>query len=161
MDILKVSKTIKAPLTYVYSWCTDYSQDDPKLTGSKSQRIILEKTKKRAVYVQIYNGMDGKQKVAVDMVSLRPPDSWHLDYFGEEDDETGEYRLKSLGKEKTRLDMVFKEKWKAVARVPSIEEQTRSTSEAWDRYVVALEKDYNSERKPASKRKGGQDTARR
>ena len=144
MDVYRVSKFINAPLRYVYNWCTDFSEDDPQLTGSKSQRKILEKTKKRAIYVQIYDGADGQQKVAVDIVTLKPSTSWHLDYFGEEDDETGEYRLKSLGKNKTRLDMLFKEKWKDIAKIPSIEEQVKNTNEVWDKYVAALEKDYNS-----------------
>jgi len=144
MDITRVSKTINAPLRYVYDWCTDYSEDDPRITGSKSQRRIVEKTGKRAIYIQIYEGADGKEKVAVNIVTLRPPASWHLDYFGEEDDETGEYRLKSLGKSKTKLDMVFKEKWKSIAKVPSIKEQLMATNEVWDKYVIALERDYNS-----------------
>ena len=147
MDVFRVSKLINAPLSYVYNWCTDFSEDDPQLTGSKSQRKILEKTKKRAIYVQIYEGADGQQKVAVDIVTLKPSTSWHLDYFGEEDDETGEYRLKSLGKNKTRLDMLFKEKWKDIAKIPSIEEQVKNTNEVWDKYVAALEKDYNSEKR--------------
>src|SRR5271169_4859164 len=125
MDITRVSKTVNAPLRYVYDWCTDFRDTDPKITGSKSQRIILEKTRKRVVYAQVYQGADGSQKVAVDIVTLNPPHSWHLDYFGEEDDETGDYRLKSLGRNKTRLDMVFKEKWKNVASVPTLEEQEK------------------------------------
>ncbi len=147
MDVIRVSKTINAPLRYVYDWCTDYREDDPQITGSHSQRKILEKTKKRVIYAQIYVGADGNQKVAVDIVTLKSPTSWHLDYFGEEDDETGEYRLKSLGKGKTRLDMVFKEKWKSIAKVPSIAEQVKSTSEVWDKYVAALERDYSSEKR--------------
>jgi len=146
MDVTRVSKTINAPLRYIFNWCTDFREDDPQITGSKSQRKILEKTKKRVIYAQVYEGADGKDKMAVDIIMLKPPSSWHLDYFGEEDDETGEYRLKSLGKNKTRLDMVFREKWKNIAKVPSIEEQMRNTNEVWDKYVAALEKDYNSER---------------
>ena len=147
MDVTRVSKTINAPLRYIFNWCTDFREDDPQITGSKSQRKILEKTKKRVIYAQVYEGADGKDKMAVDIIMLKPPSSWHLDYFGEEDDETGEYRLKSLGKNKTRLDMVFREKWKNIAKVPSIEEQMRNTNEVWDKYVAALEKDYNSERR--------------
>ena len=147
MDVIKVSKTIDAPRRYVYDWCTDYRDTDPQITGSKSQRRVLEKTKKRAIYVQIYEGADGKEKVAVDIVTLKPPSSWHLDYFGEEDDEIGEYRLTKLREGKTRLDMVFKEKWKDIARIPSIEEQIRSTNEVWDKYVAALEKEYKSRKK--------------
>ena len=147
MDVITVSKTIDAPRRYVYDWCTDYRDTDPQITGSKSQRRVLEKTKKRAIYVQIYEGADGKEKVAVDIVTLKPPSSWHLDYFGEEDDEIGEYRLRKLAEGKTRLDMVFKEEWKNIARVPSIEEQIRSTNEVWDKYVAALEKEYRSRKR--------------
>jgi len=146
LDVFRVSKTINAPLSYVYAWCTDFSELDPQLTGSKSRRTILEKTKRRSVYTQIYQGSDGKQKVAVNIVSLKPPRSWHLDYFGEEDDETADYRLKSLGKDKTRLDMVFREKWKNIERVPSVKEQTEQTGRVWDMFAAALESDYNSKK---------------
>ena len=143
MDTTRVSKTINAPMHFVYDWCTDFRDDDPAITGSKSRRIVLARTKKKVVYAQLYEGADGSQKVAVDIVTLNPPDSWHLDYFGEEDDETGEYHLKDLGNGKTRLDMVFKEKWK-ILKTPTLEEQTNQTSRVWDKYVEALEEDYKS-----------------
>ena len=111
----------------------------------------MQKTKKRVIYAQIYDGMDGEKKVAVDIVTLKAPDSWHLDFFGEEDDETGEYRLRSLGKERTRLDMVFREKWK-VDSPPPLEEQIEGTSKVWDKYVAALEKDYLAEKRLAARR---------
>ncbi len=139
--------TINAPLSYVYSWCTDFRDDDTKITGSKSDRRILEKSKKRAVYAVIYQGTDGKEKVAVSYVTLRPPDAWDLEQFGEEDYETGSYRLKSLGKDKTRLDMVFKETWKNIAKIPSIEEQINSTSNGWAKFTAALESDYKRDSK--------------
>jgi len=141
---IKVSKTINAPLEYVFKWCTDFSEDDPKITGSKSQRKILEKTKKRVIYAQLYKAEDGTQKVAIDIVTLKSPTSWHLDYFGEEDNETGEYKLNRLGKSKTRLDMVFKEKWKNVKKIPTRRELVKDVNAVWDKYVSALEADYGT-----------------
>jgi hypothetical protein len=143
MDSYKVSKIINAPLSYVFRWCTDFREDDPKITGSKSQRRILSKTKKQVIYAQLYNDEKGKERVAVDIVTLKPPKSWHLDYYGEEDDETGEYKLTSLGKNRTRLDMLFKEKWK-IPSPPTKAWQIEHTSEIWDKYVAALERDYDS-----------------
>jgi len=143
MQTVRVTKTIKAPLRYVFNWCTDFREDDGALTGSTSQRKILEKTKKRVVYAALYAGMDGSRKIGVDVVTLKPPTSWHLEYFGEEDNEIGDYKLTSLGKTKTKLTMVFKESWKTES-VPSIEEQIQSTGKVWDQYVAALEKDYES-----------------
>ncbi len=146
MDVTRVSKTINAPLRFVYDWCTDFRDDDPRITGSGSQRVVVERTKKRVIYTQIYKGADGNQKVEVDIVTLQGPTSWHLDAFGQEEDETGDYRLKSLGRNKTRLDMVFRDKWKDIAKPPSKEENAKHTSEVWDKYKAALEKEYSKKK---------------
>jgi hypothetical protein len=143
MQTIKVTKTINAPLRYVFNWCTDFREDDPALTNSNGTRKILEKTKKRVVYAQLDPQEDGTQKIGVDYVTLKPPNSWHLEYFGEDDNELGEYKLTSLGKSKTKLTMIFKESWK-LEKVPTIEEQVASTSRSWDQFVAALEQDYNS-----------------
>ncbi len=143
MQVIRVSKTINAPMRFVFNWCTDFREDDPALTGSKSQRKILEKSKQHSVFVSLYTGSDGSQKIGVNIVTLRAPSSWHLEYFGEEDTEIGDYKLSSLDKNKTKLSMVFKESWK-LENIPSIEEQVESTSKVWDQYVEALERDYAS-----------------
>jgi hypothetical protein len=143
LQVVRVTKTVNAPARFVFNWCTDFRDDDPTLTGSKGQRKILEKTKKRAVYASVYPGADGKEKIGVNIVTFKAPTSWHLEYFGEEDNEIGDYKIVSLGKTKTKLNMVFKETWK-VDPVPSIEEQIESTGKVWDKYVQALESEYNS-----------------
>ena len=130
-------------MKYVFNRCTDFREDDPSLTGSKSQRKILERTKKRVIYASLYTGDDGIPKIGVNIVVLKSPISWHLDYFGDDDNEIGDYKLVGLGKNRTKLNMVFKEKWKTET-VPTIEEQVESTDKVWDQYVSALEKDYNS-----------------
>lgn len=139
---IRVSKVINASLPFVYKWCTDYREDDPKITGSTNQRKILQRTRQRVVYLSIYK-RGVKFKYAVDIVTLRPPKAWHLDFVGEEDDETGDYRLTKLGARKTRLDMVFKEKYK-IRNAPTKLEDTKHTNETWDKYVAALERDYKS-----------------
>jgi hypothetical protein len=83
----------------------------------------------------------GKTISAVRIVTLHPPDSWHLDKVGQENDEIGDYRLRRLGPKKTRLDMKFKAKYK-ITNAPTEEEDTRQTNRVWDRYTAALEKDY-------------------
>jgi hypothetical protein len=127
----------------VFNWCTDFRENDPALTGSNGKRIMLEKTKKRAVYASVYTGKDGNQKIGVNIVTLKAPTSWHLEYFGEEDTEIGDYKIVSLGKNKTKLNMVFKETWK-IDGEPSIEEQVESASKDWDKYVAVLEEEYTS-----------------
>ena len=141
---IHVSKVIDAPLRFVYAWCTDYRETDTRITGSKSKRKILMKNKHRVVYVTAYRS-GGKAKSAVDVITLYPPNAWHLDFVGDEDDETGDYVLSSLGPKKTRLDMVFTERYK-VANAPSQGEETKHIHEIWDKYVSALEKDYARKR---------------
>ena len=135
-----VSKTIHAPLRFVYDWCTDYRASDTKITGSKNKRRILLKTKHRVIYVSTYK-MKGKTRSAVNVVTLNPPKSWHLDFVGDDDDEVGEYVLKGLGPRKTRLDMTFLERYK-MRGAPTKEQDRKSTLEVWDKYASALERDY-------------------
>jgi len=135
-----VSKVIRAPLRFVFDWCTDYRDTDTQITGSKAKRKILMKTKHRVVYVTSYRNR-GKQRNAVDIVTLFPPKSWHLDFVGDEDDESGDYVLTSLGPRKTRLDMTFQEHYK-IRNAPSKATDEKHTHEVWDKYVAALEKDY-------------------
>jgi hypothetical protein len=137
-----VRKTINAPLKFVYDWCTDYQETDPNLTGSKTKRKNLLKTDEWAIYTESYLS-DGKRKTAVDVVRLLPPKAWHLDFVGDEEDETGDYVLTSLGPRKTRLDMTFTEHYKT-AEYASKEEEAQRVLKVWDMYAEALEKDYRS-----------------
>ncbi len=134
-----VSKVIKAPLKFVYNWCTDFREDDNKITGSKAKRIIVQKTKERVIYISTYK-FRGKTFSGVNIVTLRPPNAWHLDFAGQEDDEIGEYKLTRIGPRKTRLTMTFKGKYK-IGKAPTKEENTKSVNQFWDKYIAALEKD--------------------
>ena len=137
-----VSKVIKAPLKFVYDWCTDFREDDNQITGSKTQRKILQKTKRRAIYISTYE-REGRVMSGVNIVTLRPPTAWNLDYVGEEEDEIGRYKLTRLGPSKTRLDMTFTEKYK-INDAPTKEEDKSVTDQTWDKYVARLEMDYSS-----------------
>ena len=135
-----VSKVINAPLKFVYDWCVDFKEDDNKIWGSSIKRIILQKTTRRVIYVSTHKRKD-KNISAVRIVALRPPNAWHLDLAGQENDEIGDYRLTRLGQRKTRLDMTFKVKYKII-RAPTRQQDSKQTNEVWDKYVAALERDY-------------------
>jgi hypothetical protein len=135
-----ISKVIDAPLRFVYNWCVDFREDDPAIWGSKTKRIILQKTKRRVIYMSTYRGR-GRAVSAVRIVTLRPPNAWHLDSVGQENDEIGDYHLASLGPRKTRLDIRFKVKYK-IANAPTKEKDAMLTNKIWDKYIAALERDY-------------------
>ena len=139
MKVKKFSKTIDSPLPHVYRWCTDFTEDDPKLTDSTWQRRVLEKTRSRRVFVDIYGREDGNLKLAVNIVSLRPPNFWHLDFFGDPRNEAVDYRLTSLGEKKTRLHMVF--------RFGLGRSEADWFTALRDKFAPAIEKDYRSRKK--------------
>ena len=139
----RVTKTVNAPLKFVYEWCTDYREDDNQITGSKAQFRILQKTNRRVIYLRTHE-RDGKTMICVKMVTLRPPKAWYLDQVGEDEDVIGIYKITRMGPEKTRLDMTFTEKYK-ISDAPTKEEDRKNTDQMWDKYVAALEEDYASD----------------
>lgn len=138
--VYEVVKTINAPLSFVYDWCTDFREDDPKLTGSTSKMKIIEKTDKRAVYSRedIKDGITLQTKSVVTMV---PPDRWYLEAKGDVADYTGEYRLFQDG-DATRLEMKFTRKYKE-ERSPNIERLHQLNNEFWDKLIEILENEYH------------------
>jgi hypothetical protein len=141
----RISKVIEAPLSFVYNWCTDYREDDGKLTGSRRKTKILEKTKSRTIYTSSRKE-NGKLIGRVSVVSLMPPNAWHLDTAGDPLEQyTGDYKLTKLGSKKTRLDMVFDTKYGPGARVPTKDWWKDDSNKDWDKLILALMKDYSKE----------------
>ena len=142
---VSVSRVINAPLSYVYAWWTDFREDDPKITGRKRRISILELNAQRIIMSVRYK-RHGRIMTAARIVTFKPPNAWHLDYIGDENDETGDYKLQSLGRGKTRLQVTFNVDYKG-RRSPSKTAFLKDINEVWDKYVAALEKDYQSYRK--------------
>jgi hypothetical protein len=141
-NVISVSKIVNVPLPFVYNWCTDYRPDDSKLTGSKTRRVILNTTSQQVIYLEMFR-RNGKLMSAVNIVSLRAPTRWHLDYVGQDADETGEYRLTRKGPKKTKLEMHFNVKYK-IPGAPTKSEDIKQTNRVWDQYIKALESDYST-----------------
>jgi len=117
----RISKDIEAPLPFVYDWCTDYREDDGKLTGSRRKKKILEKTKSRVIYTSSCLE-NGKLVGRVSIISLVPPNAWYLETAGDPLEQyTGDYKLTKLGSNKTRLDMAFDTRYGPDAKVPTKE----------------------------------------
>jgi len=135
-----ISKIFDVPLAYVYNWCTDFSDDDPKIIDASYTRHVIEKTKKRAIWIQHYT-QDGVAKEGVRIVTLTPPDSWHLESVNEELYRTGDYTLASLGRKRTKLEIVIKTRYLSIpAESPT--KLKESLSDDWDKYKAALEKEF-------------------
>lgn len=140
VETYRVSKTFKAPLDFVFAWCTDFREDDGEMTGSKARRTFLERTKQRVVWVSDYK-KKGKDIQGVRAVWLNPPDSWHLDTCGDQR-ELGDYVLRPKGKKKTKLDMKFKVAYESKDEVVDTDKWEKEVSDEWNIFAERLEKDY-------------------
>ena len=139
----RISKTLDAPLRFVYKWCTDFREDDGKLTGSTARRHIVDKSKRRVCWVSHYTDpKTGSELEGIRIVDLKPPNAWHLDAVGEDYLEIADYHLTAVGKGKTKLDMTMRLKYKE-APDQTKEEWENGTSNQWDTYKAVLEKEYS------------------
>jgi hypothetical protein len=141
------SRIINAPLSFAYAWCTDFRESDSKITGQKRKISILERNPQRIIMSVKYT-THGRVMTAARVVTFKPPNAWHLDWIGDEHDETGDYRLTSLGPRKSRLHLTFHVKYKNHLP-PSKLVFLQNINRVWDKYIVALEKDYQSHRRRA------------
>lgn len=138
-ETYRVSKTFDAPLDFVYAWCTDYREDDPKMLGSKLRRAFHEKTSKRVIWT--ITGGDHSSGDPVRVVWLRPPDAWRLETCGDEV-LVGDYKLTALGKNRTRLDMNFTQTHSKKKDVRDRKTFEAGTLDHWDHYAKFLERDF-------------------
>ena len=137
-----VSKIINAPLKFVYDWCVDYREDDNKITGSDTEMSIVQRTKRRVLFIT--SDKDGAKAInSINIVTLKQPNGWHLDFAGPVADEDVGYKLKRLGPKKTRLDLKVKVDYK-IPSPPTKEEGETGTSQKWDKLIAALEREYAS-----------------
>jgi len=137
-----ISRSINAPISYVFNWCTDFREDDHRLSGQKRRIAILERTGQRFI-MSVKSRHGSKMVSAARIVSLAPPDAWHLDWIGDENDETGDYRITRLSARNTRLNATFKVRPKT-SNAPKREQMVKSVNFAWDHYISALESDYKT-----------------
>lgn len=141
----RFTKTVDAPLRYVYDWCTDFRSDDGEFTKSKLRFRVVRASRQRLVRVRVANTGAPGPRVEVELVRLSPPNAWHKDTIGETDLDSIDYRLTALNPGTTRVDLVIVERW-MVPRFPRKEVWLRSASRYWDELVRAIEGRYRSGR---------------
>jgi len=138
-----ISKLIRAPMTDVFAWCTDYSDLDPEIMGSKGSqtRRIISRDKERIVFVDTYS--DPAIRTRSVEVSLFPPSEWRATFTGGRWEGTGIYTLSETSNG-TRLDIIFRME-KAIEGYTA-EDLKQRANEIWDKYVNAIEKSPHSTR---------------
>ncbi len=99
----------RAPLPFVYKWCTDYTPQDLKYGGEKGERRIIKRDSKRVIFENLYDvgrGWSWERHT----VTLKPPDAWHSEGWGNYSVSFIDYKLSELSNDRTKLDMRWKSK---------------------------------------------------
>jgi hypothetical protein len=104
----------------------------------------LLREKNRVVYTSRYRER-GKPHIAVNVVTLYPRKAWHLDCVDDDQDHNVDDILTELGPRKTKLDVIFTERFK-IRGGSSRAEAIKNVSGVWEKFVVALERDYSRQK---------------
>ena len=137
-----LTKTIKAPIQFTFDWCTDFREDDYRLTDSSFRRTMYNRSGDKVVYVD-EEEVDGEIRKTKSEVSLFPPNRWVLYAEGDVEDEAGEYRLEAKDKSTTVLNMTFRVSHKRKP-IPSKVKWEKDSNTFWDKLVIALEMEYKA-----------------
>lgn len=138
----QVEARFRAPLEFVYRWCTDYTTGDAKYEAESYQRRIIRRSRREVVYEDLADSRQG-WTWSRHVVRLQPPNRWHSDSVGSHRSITLDYRLSRLPGGYTRLTLTAQRSPCGVgAKNPSKSQWERSVGLAWKRFGRALERDF-------------------
>jgi len=131
----RVSLTFRAPLAFVYRWCTDYTPKDGRYSGEDRslglRRRIVRRSRRRVVFENVFDVGEGwgwERHV----VSLSPPDRWRSVGKGNYQESVLDYRLTAMSPRRTKFTM----RWRS--RPTGSVARARVPRSAVEKYVAAL-----------------------
>ncbi len=135
---------LRAPLPFVFAWCTDYREDDAERAGERYRRKVIGRTGRRVVFEDLEEDDAGFNWSRVEC-DLRPPAHWHAERRGNRREVSVDYRLVPLGPERTRLEIRLRRRdlLPGVRRLPKRRREALLARE-WARFRSALEHDYRA-----------------
>lgn len=139
-----VQVRFRAPLRFVYDWCTDFTPNDAELEGESYQRKVVSRTRHQVIFEDLEEGKDGwgwTRKT----IDLLPPSHWTMDGVGNRRDIRARYSLTSLPDGRTQLDLWAHRRVKvAGGKNPSKPSWEREVTAEWRLFARNLEKDYRA-----------------
>ncbi len=144
---VRLSLVIRAPSRYVYEWCTDYRASDSRFSKRRPRPTfrVIRVSPRRVVRIREARGVGRDPAIAVDLVRLNPPHSWHLDQIDETDRQSLDYRVTAMGRARTRLHLLVTERWLTPDH-PTKEELRARVAATWARFGAACEAEYRAGR---------------
>lgn len=133
----------RAPISFVYGWCTDYSAEDPALEGDSSgTRRVLKRTATTVVYEDLDTTPEGWTWSRWE-VRLDPPTGWHGKAIGNRREWDASYQLTSLPDGGTELRFRGKRRPMMLgARNPPRRQLEKDLTAMWRKFAKSLAADY-------------------
>jgi hypothetical protein len=148
-SVYEIRSTFRAPLSFVYRWCTDYTPADPRLEKEDFTRKIVHRAARRVVYEDLYDTPKGWMW-SHQVVTLHPPNRWHAEATGSHRTWSLDYELREVADGGTELLL------RGVRRATSLgapnppkARMERELRTGWTNYGRALERDYRASRRSA------------
>ncbi|HTT35443.1 MAG TPA: hypothetical protein VLX64_01780 [Thermoplasmata archaeon] len=141
----------RAPLSFVFDWCTDYTAKDAELEGEGYERRVISRSKSEVVYEDLED-QDGGWFWTRHVVRLRRPRHWHSDSIGSHRAYSLDYDLTPLGPAETELVLTAKRRpYGHGGPNPSKTSWERSVAKSWKHFAKFLERDYRASRDKVSR----------
>jgi hypothetical protein len=134
--------SFRAPLGFVFRWCTDYRSDDAVRAGELYERRVIERGPRRVVLEDLWWEPDGWRWRRSE-VTLRPPNRWSVDSVGNLRDAHIEYVLTERSRERTELDIrMLRRPGSRQKRQPPKRKFEAEVTRMWRHLSASLESDY-------------------
>lgn len=142
----------RAPLEFVYAWCTDFRSDDARAEGESYLRRVLRRSLQAVVFEDLYDTPEG-WRWSRHVVRLDPPGHWHSDTVGSHRAYSLDYRLTRLPGDRTRLVLRARRRPYGIGgKNPPKADWERETAKSWKNLGRALERDYRKRHSPHRRR---------
>ncbi|MGA8275288.1 MAG: SRPBCC family protein [Thermoplasmata archaeon] len=142
----EIKRSFRAPLGFVYAWCTDYTKADRKLQGDPGSRQIIRKTSRTAVYEDLNETPHGWMW-SRQTVTLQPPNRWHAVAAGNYRTWNLDYSLRELPDGRTEFTMHGERRATPLGvKNPPKAVLEKELQVMWRNLGKALERDYRAGR---------------
>ena len=142
----EVRSTLRAPLPFVFRWCTNYTPKDARYSAEKYERRILRRSDREVVFEDLYDTKEGWIWIRR-RIRLLPPDRWHGDSIGSDRALSVDYQLSKLSANRTLLTIRARRRPYGIGvKNPPKTRWERSVTANWAKFGRALERDYQRSR---------------
>jgi hypothetical protein len=139
---VEIEQRFRAPLPFVFRWCTDYTPEDPRIEKERYVRRILSRGASAVTYEDL--GDHGRGWfLNRQVVTLYPPDHWHAESDGNYRSWSIDYTLRSGPDGSTVLRFRGTRRATPLDEAPpTLAAMQRNLRTMWSRFARALERDH-------------------